>query len=87
VAGVLAVTAGVEIGRRSVRVDFRERFTAERMPRALALPTRALGGVGCVARAVVIVLVGVFVVKAAVLPAATSARAGWGGWLAGRLIW
>jgi hypothetical protein len=42
--GVLAVAAGVEIGRRSVRLDFRERFTAERMPRALALVTRALGG-------------------------------------------
>ena len=72
--GLLAVVAGVEIGRRSVRLDFRERFTAERMPRALALLTRALGGVGCVARAVVIVLVGVFVVKAAVLSSAKQAK-------------
>lgn len=72
--GVLAVVAGVEIGRRSVRLDFRERFTAEHMPRALALLTRALGGVGCVARAIVIVLVGVFVVKAAVLSRAKQAK-------------
>ena len=28
-AGVLAVVAGVETGRRSVRLDFRERFTTE----------------------------------------------------------
>jgi hypothetical protein len=73
-AGVLAVVAGVEIGRRSVRLDFRERFTAEHMPRPLALLTRALGGVGCVARAVVVVLVGVFVVKAAVLSSAKQAK-------------
>ena len=52
--GVLAVAGGVEIGRRSVRLDFRERFTAEHMPRALALLTRALGGFGCLARAVVV---------------------------------
>jgi hypothetical protein len=72
--GVLAVVAGVEIGRRSVRLDFRERFTAERMSRPLALLTRALGGVGCVARAVVAVLVGVFVLKAAVLSSAKQAK-------------
>jgi hypothetical protein len=74
VAGVLAVAAGVEIGRRSVRLDFRERFTMEHMPRPLALLTRALGGVGCVARAVVTVLVGVFVVKAAVLSSAKQVK-------------
>ena len=44
------------------------------MPRALALLTRALGGVGCVARAIVVVLVGVFVVKAAVLSSAKQAK-------------
>jgi hypothetical protein len=74
VAGVLAVAAGLETGRRSVRLDFRERFTAERMPRPLALLTRALGGVGCLARAAVIVLVGVFVIKAAVLSSAKQAK-------------
>jgi hypothetical protein len=73
-AGVLAVVAGVEIGRRSVRLDFRERFTVEHMPRALARLTRALGGFGCVARAVVVVLVGVFVLKAAVLSSAKQAK-------------
>jgi Domain of Unknown Function (DUF1206) len=72
--GVVAVAGGVEIGRRSVRLDFRERFTMEHMPRPLALLTRALGGVGCVARGVVTVLVGVFVVKAAVLSSAKQAK-------------
>jgi hypothetical protein len=73
-AGVLAVAAGVETGRRSVRLDFRERFTAEAMPRALAIVTRALGAVGCVARAVVFVLVGVFLLKAAVLSSAKQVK-------------
>ena len=72
--GVIVVVAGVEMGRRSVRLDFRERFTAEHMPRALAILTRALGAVGCVARAVVFVLVGVFLLKAAVLSSATQAK-------------
>jgi hypothetical protein len=44
------------------------------MPRALAILTRALGGFGCVARAVVVVLVGVFVLKAAVLSSAKQAK-------------
>jgi Domain of Unknown Function (DUF1206) len=42
-AGVLAVVAGLETGRRSVRLDFRERFTAEHMPRARAILSRVLG--------------------------------------------
>ena len=73
-AGVLAVVAGVETGRRSVRLDFRERFTAAHMPRPLAILTRPLGAVGCVARAVVFVLVGVFLLKAAVLSSAKQAK-------------
>jgi hypothetical protein len=73
-AGILAVAAGVETGRRSVRLDFRERFTTEAMPRALAILTRALGAVGCVARAVLFVLVGVFLLKAAVLSSAKQAK-------------
>ena len=73
-AGVLAVAAGVETGRRSVRLDFRERFAAAHMPRALAIVTRALGAAGCVARAVVFVLVGVFLVKAGVLSSAKQAK-------------
>jgi hypothetical protein len=73
-AGVLAVAAGAETGRRSVRLDFRERFTTEAMPRALAIVTRPLGAVGCVARAVVFVLVGVFLLKAAVLSSAKQAK-------------
>jgi hypothetical protein len=66
-AGLLVVAAGVEAGRRTVRLDFRERFTAEHMSRALAMLTRVLGAVGSAARAVVFVLVGLFLLKAAVL--------------------
>jgi hypothetical protein len=73
-AGVAAVAAGVEVGRRAVRLDFRERFTAAHMSRALATLTRALGGAGCAARAVVFVLVGVFIVKAAVLSSAKQTK-------------
>ena len=72
--GVLAVAGGVEVGRRSVRLDFRERFTAAHMSRPLAMVTRALGGFGCVARAVVLVLAGVFILKAAVLSSAKQAK-------------
>jgi hypothetical protein len=46
VAGILVVAGGLEADRRAVRLDFRERFTAERMSRALAMVTRALGASG-----------------------------------------
>jgi hypothetical protein len=72
--GVVAVAAGVEVGRRSVRLNFRERFTAAHMSRALVMLIRALGGFGCAARAVVFVLVGFFLVKAAVLSSATQTK-------------
>ncbi len=71
---LIVVAAGVEVGRRSVRLDFRERFTAEHMSRALAMITRALGVFGCVARAVVFVLVGVFILKAAVMSEAKQVK-------------
>jgi len=72
--GLLVVAGGVEVGRRSVRLDFRERFTAERMSRALAMITRTLGGFGCIARSVVLVLIGFFIVKAAVLAEAKQTK-------------
>jgi len=72
--GVLVVAAAVEMGRRSVWLDFRERFTAEHMSRALAILTRVLGGFGCIARSVVFVLVGVFIIKAAVLSSAKQVK-------------
>ena len=68
------MVAGVETGRRSVRLDFQERFTKEHMPWTLAMLTRALGAVGCAARAVVFVLVGVFLLKAAVLSSAKQVK-------------
>ena len=73
-AGILFVAGGLEAGRRAVRLNFRERFTAEHMSRALAILTRAVGAFGSAARAVVFVLVGVFLVKAAVLSSARQTK-------------
>jgi hypothetical protein len=72
--GVALVAAGVEVGRRSVRLDFRERFTAAHMSRALATLIRVLGGLGCAARAMVFVLAGFFIVKAAVVCSSTQTK-------------
>ena len=66
-AGILVVIVGAELGRRSVRLTFQERFTTQLHPRLFATVARALGAVGCVARATIFVLVGVFILKAAVL--------------------
>ena len=65
--GSVVVLAGAELGRRSVRLTFQERFITALRPRLLGTAVRALGAFGCVARAAVSVLVGVFIVKAAVL--------------------
>lgn len=65
--GSLVVVAGVELGRRSVRLTFQERFTTQLRPRLFGVTVRALGAFGCLARAIVCVLVGAFIVKAAVL--------------------
>jgi hypothetical protein len=73
-AGILVVAGGLEAARRAVRLNFRERFTAGPMPRALAVITRALGAFGSVARAVVFVLTGVFLIRAAVLSSAGQAK-------------
>ncbi len=73
-AGLLIMAAAVEMGRRSVWLDFRERFTAEHMSRALAILTRAVGAFGCIARSIVLVLVGFFIIKAAVLSSAKQVK-------------
>jgi hypothetical protein len=73
-AGILVVAAGLEAGRRAIRLNFRERFAAGHMSRVLAMATRALGAFGSTGRAVVFVLVGVFLVKAAVLSSAGQAK-------------
>src|SRR6202034_2959370 len=72
--GILLVPCGLEAGRRAVRLTFRERFTDEHMSRALAMISRALGAFGSVARAVAFVLVGVFLVKGAVVSSTAPAR-------------
>jgi hypothetical protein len=66
VVGLLVVLAGVELGRRSMRLTFQERFVAQLDRRFLGIAVRSLGALGCVARAAVFVLVGVFVLKAAI---------------------
>jgi hypothetical protein len=53
---------------------FRERFTVQLVPAALARLTRSLGAVGCAARSVVFVLVGVFMGKAGVLASAKQTK-------------
>src|ERR1017187_7481716 len=50
-AGVRCRIIGDAAGRRSVRLDFRERFTTEQMPWALAMLTRALGARWAASRA------------------------------------
>jgi hypothetical protein len=95
-AGAVAVAAGIEVARRSLRLNFRERFTTAPMSRPLATLIRTLGGIGCAARAVVFALTGFFIVKAAVLssPAQTKgldavfrsvASSTYGPWLLGTL--
>jgi hypothetical protein len=66
VVGLLVVLAGVELGRRSMRLTFQERFVSRLDHRFLGLAVRSLGALGCVARAAVFALVGVFVLKAAI---------------------
>jgi hypothetical protein len=65
--GVLLMAAGAELGRRSVRLTFQERFTTRLHPPQLGVAIRVLGAFGCVARAAVFVLVGVFIFRAGVL--------------------
>lgn len=64
--GVVVVLAGAELGRRSVRLTFQERFTSRLHPAALGRAVRGLGAAGCVARAAVFILVGCFIFAAAV---------------------
>jgi hypothetical protein len=73
-AGILVVAGGLEAARRAVRLNFRERFTAEHISPALCIVTRVLGAYGSVARAVVFVLTGVFLIKAAALSRADQAK-------------
>ena len=44
------------------------------MSRPLAMVTRAVGAYGCIARSVVLVLVGFFIIKAAVLSSAKQVK-------------
>ncbi|HSP38811.1 MAG TPA: DUF1206 domain-containing protein [Frankiaceae bacterium] len=66
VIGLVAAGVGVELVRRSLRLNFRERFFSKQMQPRLALLTNALGTTGCLARAAVFGIAGVFLVKAGV---------------------
>jgi hypothetical protein len=65
VGGVLVI-AGVGFGWQAVTTNFQERLKRERMRPTIWWVATALGAVGSWARAVVLVLVGVFVIAAAV---------------------
>lgn len=64
--GVLLVGAGLEMGRRAVRLNFRERFNPAQVGPWVGRVARILGSVGCWSRAAVFALVGGFVVHAGV---------------------
>jgi hypothetical protein len=66
-AGAVLVVAGGELGRRSVRLTFQERFRIQLHPRLFGVAIRVLGAFGCLARAAVFMLVGVFIIRAGVL--------------------
>jgi hypothetical protein len=66
VIGLVAAGAAVELVRRSLRLSFRERFFAMNVEPRLALITKALGATGCLARAIVFGIAGVFLMKAGV---------------------
>jgi hypothetical protein len=63
--GVLLVGAGVEMGRRALRLNFRERFDEAELPRPVAAAAHVLGSFGCWARAAVFALLGGLLVRAA----------------------
>jgi hypothetical protein len=74
VAGLIAVGVAVELTRRALTLNFRERFWAEGMEPRRARVTNALGAVGCLARAVVFGLSGVFLVDAGLRSDAHQAK-------------
>jgi hypothetical protein len=72
--GSVVVVAGIELGRRSVRLTFQERFTTQLRRRLFGSTVRALGAFGCLARAAVCLLVGGFILKAAVLDSPSDTK-------------
>jgi Domain of Unknown Function (DUF1206) len=73
-AGILVVITGAELGRRSVRLSFRERFRYYDRHQASVGLTRGLGAVGCAARGAVFVLIGFFLIDAGVQSNARKVR-------------
>ncbi len=74
IAGTLLVISGLELGRRSVKLTFQERFVRDLHPPWFGTVIRGLGACGCIARATVFVLVGVFILKAAALDDAQATK-------------
>jgi hypothetical protein len=64
--GAVLVLAGLGFGYQAVTTNFQERLKRERMGRAIWWTATVLGAVGSWARAVVLTLVGVFIIAAAV---------------------
>lgn len=73
-AGVVLVVAGVEMARRAVKLDFRERFHNAEVPRPVARAAHVFGSFGCWARAAVFALVGGLLVRAAVTVDSAQAK-------------
>lgn len=65
--GVGLLVISLEMARRAVRLNFRERFDEAELPRFVGRIARALGSFGCWARAAVFALVGVLLVRTAVV--------------------
>lgn len=72
--GVALIGAGVEMARRAIQLNFRERFNPAQVGRWVARAAHVLGSVGCGARAVVFALAGGFLVRAAVTFDASDAK-------------
>lgn len=65
--GLVLLVTGLEMARRALQLNFRERFDEAQMSRPALRIARALGSFGCWARAAVFALVGVLMVRAAIV--------------------
>lgn len=72
--GVALLLTSLEMARRAVQLNFRERFDEATLPRLVGRSARVLGSFGCWARAAVFALVGALLVRAAVIVSPADAK-------------
>ncbi len=72
--GVALLMTGLEMARRAVQLNFRERFDEATLPRLVGRSARVLGSFGCWARAAVFALVGALLVRAALVVNPANAK-------------